>query len=328
MSISRIHRLLQLITMLESGKARSTQDLMSKLGVSRRTLFRDLKVLQSAGIPYYYDSALGYRIARSFFLPPINLTVPETLGLMLLAKLASHRRGWPLNDSAMVAISKLTATIPDPIRSACDDLMANVSVNPGAEEIDDRGNRFYPDLQRCIDEGRVCRIEYRSPVEPGPFECDLKPYALHFAARAWYVMGHSDRHGDVRMFKLARMISLEVLKQRFSRPRRFKVQDKLGKAWQLIPEGKVHRVELEFSAKVGMNVSEVLWHRTQTSRMLSDGRCRMSFEVDGLNEIAWWLCGYADQVMVLKPAALRQRVRQMHANAFAQYEPGTEHSNG
>jgi len=313
--------LLQLITLLQSGSAGSAKDLMSELGVSRRTLFRDLKVLQLAGIPYYHDSTSGYQVARSFFLPPISLTIPETLGLMLLGKFAAGRRDMPLRDAALGAIHKLTATIPEPIRGACGDLMANVTVNPGAQATQATGNRFYTDLQRCIDEGRVCSVTYKSPVEPEPFNCRLKPYALHFVTRAWYVLGYTDSHKEVRVFKLSRFSSIQPTESRFTRPARFNAQDKLGKAWQLIPEGRVYRVELEFTPKVATNVSEVLWHPSQQHHLLPDGRCRMTFEVDGLGEIAWWLCGYAGQVRVLKPAALRTRVREM-------FQRGIEVNNG
>ena len=320
MSISRIHRLLQLITLLQSGQAKSVNDLLSELGVSRRTLFRDLKVLQLAGIPYYYDSGLGYRIARSFYLPPINLTVPETLGLMLMGKLAASRRSLPLKEATVGAIAKLTSTIPEPIRTACHDLMANVSINPGAQAIDDTESRYYTDLQRCVDEGRTCRIIYQSPVEPKPFSGRLNPYAMHFVTRAWYVMGESELHGEIRIFKLARIKDLKLLESRFSRPNRFKVEDQLGYAWQLIPEGKLYKIELEFSPMVATNVSEVLWHPTQEQEILPDGRCRMTFSVDGLREIAWWICSYAGEVEVLKPMALRHRVKRMLASAVARYE--------
>ncbi len=46
----------------------------------------------------------------------------------------------------------------------------------------------------------------------------------------------------------------------------------------------------------------------------------MTFTVDGIGEIAWWVCGYADQVTVIKPPELRDRVEQMHLAAAERYE--------
>ena len=324
MKISRIHRLLRLITLLQSEQIKSSQELAAELGISKRTLFRDLNMLEIAGIPYYHDSQKGFCIARHFFLPPASLTLAETLGLMLLGKAAGARKGWPLRGPAMEAIKKLVATVPQPIRTACRDLTSHVTVDNGPQARNDEDTKRYVTLQQCIDEKRICRIGYKSPVEPQVMHCHLEPYALHFSNRAWYVLGRTDLHQDVRVFKLARFVQVEPLGVRFERPSRFTVEGKLGQAWQLIPEGKIYRIELEFTAKVGTNVSEVLWHPTQKVELLEDGRCLMGFEVDGLNEIAWWICGYADQVKVLKPAKLRRLVQRMHQTALEQYEKGYE----
>ena len=320
MGVSRVHRLLRLITLLQSGRPRSVPELMEELNVSRRTLFRDLNMLELAGVPYYHEAGRGYRINRGFFLPPISLTVPETLGLMMLGKSIGSQRNRPFASAALSAVYKLICTVPEPIRSVCGDMMARVSVDPGGEIVGDREHEHYGALQQCIDECRACHIVYHSPVENGALACELHPYALHFAARAWYVLGHSPAHEEVRIFKLARISELEILECYFNRPDDFHVQDKLGKAWQLIPEGKEYEVELEFSARVGQNVAEVRWHPSQTHELLDDGRCRMCFTVDGLNEIAWWICGYADQVKILKPDALRERVRQMLEAALANHQ--------
>jgi proteasome accessory factor B len=310
MGVSRVHRLLRLVTVLQSGRPRGVAELEAELGVSRRTVFRDLEMLQCAGIPCYYDPQQGYRIRDSFFLPPISLTVPETLGLMVLGKTAAARRDRPLASAALSAIYKLVNTVPDPIRSACGELMSQVSVDPGALAEAESEQAHYTTLQRCIDEQRVCEVTYQSPVASA-LDCRLKPYVLHFAGRAWYIFAATDQHEEVRVFKLARFHRIELTDAFFHRPADFTVEQKLGKAWQLIPEGQEYDVELEFSAKVATNVSEVRWHSTQQHEMLPDGRCRMWFRVDGLSEIAWWICGYADHVIIHTPQALRERVRGM-----------------
>jgi proteasome accessory factor B len=318
MGVSRVHRLIRLITVLQSGRPWGVAELEEELAVSRRTVFRDLEMLQAAGIPCYHDPQQGYRIRDNFFLPPISLTVPETLGLMILGKTAAARRDRPLASSALSAIYKLVNTVPDPIRSACGELMSHVTVDPGPLAQNEQEPDHYNLLQRCIDERRVCRVRYCSPVQP-PLECRLYPYALHFAARAWYVFAATDAFDQIRTFKLARFDWLEPTEERFTRPRDFTPAAKLGNAWQLIPEGAEYDIELDFSPKVATNVSEVRWHQTQQQQMLEDGRCRMWFRVDGLTEIAWWICGYADQVVINRPEALRQRVREMLEAALANH---------
>lgn len=320
MSVSRVHRLIRLITAMQSDRGRSATELAEELGISRRTFFRDLNLLKEAGVPYFFDPERGYRISERFFLPPVNLTVPETLGLLMLGESVSTQPRQPYARSCLSAIRKLLGTVPEPIRSACLEMMEAVSFDPGPVEAGRTETAHYADLQRCIDEQRACRIVY-DPVLPGEDELDtmLEPYLLHFSSRAWYVLGRSETHREVRMFKLGRMQRVEPSERHFLRPASYRVEDKLGKAWRLIPEGREYDVEIEFSPMVARNAYEVRWHPTQSHELLPDGGCRMRFRVDGFNEIAWWVCGYADQAEVIKPRELREKVAGMLRAAADRY---------
>ncbi|MEX2216239.1 MAG: WYL domain-containing protein [Phycisphaeraceae bacterium] len=320
MSTERINRLLRLVTILHAGTAGTPDDLAAQVGVSRRTVFRDLTMLKEAGIPHYFAQGQGYRIGRSAFLPAINLTVVETLGLLVLGKTAAAQRRRPMMTPALSAINKLTLTIPEQLRHACADLVSRITIDPGGQVQSDRESEHYTTLQTCIDEGRCCRMRYGSPSDPQPCEIVLNPYALHFAARAWYVLGRSSAHREVRIFKLTRIDSLQMLERRFKKPQRFSIEKKIGKAWTMIPEGKVHQVELEFTPRVAKNVIEVRWHSTQQATMRDDGSLLLSFEVDGLREISWWVCGYADQVKVRKPKELADLVGHMLRRAAERYD--------
>ncbi len=314
MEQGRIHRLLRLITMLQGGTSLSAAGLADRLSVSRRTLFRDFKALETAGVPVRHTNGRGYEIEPGFFLPPVNLKVNEALGLMLLARLAEDQGGQPFYRAAVEGARKLAATLPAPYRAVTAEVLSRVTMAAGpASKAGDDAERFIA-LQKALDERRVCRMTYDSLFDGAPIQTDLRPYHLHYAVRAWYVIGHSAAHDEARTFKLARVVELETTGERFDRPA-FDIGQYLGNAWSLIPEGRDYRVELLFTPKVARNVAEVRWHATQRHQMLDDGRCVMHFTIDGLEEITWWLLGYGDQVFVRKPAALRKRVADTHAAA-------------
>ncbi len=228
MSAPRIHRLLRLITLIHSGRAESVASITSELGVSRRTLFRDLKLLEDAGLPCTHEPGVGYRISVGLFLPPMQLTATEALAIMLLAKETSVRSDWPMRADALAAIDKLTATVPESIRSVCHGLLANVSIDPDAEPIDAKQTQHYTTLHRCIDERRSCSITYRDGPGSGVVSDILNPYALHFGDRSWYVIGKlAGKTGQCKL-RLSQISQLETLDKLFVRPRRSKKQDDLG----------------------------------------------------------------------------------------------------
>lgn len=321
MDVTRLHRVLRLLTLLQSGSAFSVQQLAAELHVSRRTLFRDLTTLKAAGIPCFFEDGRGYRIPSTFFLPPVNLKVSEAMGLMALAKAAAVQKDQPLLAPAVEAVRKLIAMMPPAIRDICCEMMDRVTVQPGPANINSPADPdLYAQLQHAIDQRRVVQLEYHSLFNgEGLINLRLRPYHLHYAVRAWYVIGHSELHKQTRTFKISRIRGLCVTDTRFTLRKPFDIDAYLGKAWNLIPEGQLHRVELEFTSKVAANVAEVRWHPTQESRTLPDGRCVMCFEVDGLAEVTWWLLGYGDQVLVRQPAELAERVAAAHRAAASQY---------
>ena len=87
MTQDRIRRLLRLVTLMQSGRRCNVRSMCTSLEVSRRTLFRDLSVLQDAGIQYVYDGKeKTYTMESSVLLQPVNLTVAETLAVLGLIR--------------------------------------------------------------------------------------------------------------------------------------------------------------------------------------------------------------------------------------------------
>jgi predicted DNA-binding transcriptional regulator YafY len=91
----------------------------------------------------------------------------------------------------------------------------------------------------------------------------------------------------------------------------FDLREYFGYAWSLLREGQIYEVELRFCPRIAAEVAETQWHETQTAFFENDGSAVLKFRVDGLNEITWWILGYGNQVEVLAPRALRQRIAQI-----------------
>ena len=89
---SRIHRLLKILTLIQGSKGWSPKTLAVECSTTERTIYRDMKMLEGAGVPYFYDDdAKCYGVHRDFFMPPVQLTLDESLAL---AALDMTRRCW------------------------------------------------------------------------------------------------------------------------------------------------------------------------------------------------------------------------------------------
>ncbi len=315
MKSNRISRVIQILTTLQSGRSYAVSDLSKIFGTSRRTIFRDLKELQTIGVPYQYDAKTGgYTIEPEFFLPPVDLNLQEALSLLLLAHKAREQIQLPFKNSALLAALKIENNLPAKIRQYCNTALRSISTRATAQAPTNLLDKTFSELQKAIVNKRKVNIRYNSLFDGKIIDVELCPYHLLYNYRAWYVLGHSSIHKSVRAFKLNRIKELNVTEKCFLGGENFDLYDYLGRAWSMIPEGRIYNIKLRFLPKVANNVAEVQWHSTQKVTHNSDGSAIVEFRIDGLGEISWWILGYGDQVQVLAPKALRKRVVEMAKN--------------
>ncbi len=318
MKRSRISRVMQILTTLQAGKSYAVSDLSKMFGTSRRTIFRDLKELQAIGVPYRYDARTsGYMIEPEFFLPPIDLSLQEALSLLLLAHKGRDQIQLPFKNSVLLAALKIENNLPAKIRQYCNKALQNISTRASAQAPVTHSaglDKTFAQLQQAIVKKRKVNILYHSLFEGTIIDVELCPYHLLYNNRAWYVLGRSSLHKSVRTFKLNRIRELKTTARCFVDGENFDVYEYFGRAWSMIPEGRIYNIKLRFLPKVANNVAEVQWHSTQKVVRNSDGSATVEFRVDGLGEITWWILGYGDQVQVIAPKALRRKVLEVAKN--------------
>jgi len=292
MSVSRVYRLLRLITMLQSGRGYTVDELAKELEVSRRTVFRDLNMLELAHIPYYFDRRRrSYRINQHFFLSPVNLTLAEALALLVSAKRTRGSSMLPLAASSTRAAMKLESVLPHGVRDYLGTVMDQVAIVP-APSARQRGlDAVFDRLVSAVAGRKVCRIVYISFYERKQITLKVEPLRLLFVSRAWYLIGYSRMHRQRRTFKIGRIRKLTVLDETFDPSVHETSQREFGDAW----------------------------HHSQQVDWRADGSIDFRARVDGLGEILWWILGYGDQVKVIAPRVLARQVAGMARRVVAQY---------
>lgn len=323
MKLTRAHRLIRIVQTLQSGRQCGVASLAEAMGISRRTVFRDIGVLKDAGIECLYDAETEtYRIDHSHFLQPLNLSLEEALSLMLMTRKMIDDRIVPLASSALSAGMKIESALPADIRAHCGALLAGVEIC-GLQVSDvDAVTDALLRIEEAIANARMVQIRYDSYYEKAEIETVVHPYRVMFRRRGWYTVGHSVKHGEVRMFKLERILAMTTLDRSFKRPADFNLDDYFGHAWDMVRGNRRYHVEVHFSAKVAGNVEEVAWHKTQRTRRRSDGSLVFEVDVDGIDEISWWILGYGDQAVATEPQELRQLIASHAQTLVGYYEAG------
>ena len=142
----RTDRLFHLLQILRDGKLHTAQEMACALGVSQRTLYRDMETLQASGVPVSGARGVGYQITQEIGLPPLTLTPDELEALQLGLAIVSEAADAALNAAARSLGDKLDAVLPE--RNLGDAAHWRFAVYPFADAV--RGAAHMATLRAAI----------------------------------------------------------------------------------------------------------------------------------------------------------------------------------
>lgn len=240
---------------------------------------------------------------------------------MLASELAHGKSRLPFLDDAWRAITKIRSQLPSAVRDGVAEIGEHVRVE-GARVSPQAGNdRSFELIRRAIADKRKVRCVYAAGRTAGKGFL-FRPYTLYFGQRAWYAIGLHEERNEERSLKLNRLRSIEPTDRPYMIPDGWTIERCFGKAWRMMKGDTLFRVEIRFGPECAMNVADTLWHPTQTVAVQADGSCVFRCEVEGLDEIVWWVLGYGPNAEVVAPDELRQRIRVMVAELMTIYGAG------
>ncbi len=318
----RLHRLFQVIALLRGPTSWNARRLADHFQTSRRNVHRDLAVLELAGVPFYYDPDYGegggYRIRESFFFPHVGLTEQECYDFAIVARLVQGQ-GIPSVGEVCHVRDKLFYTLP----------IAQQRLITEASELFDILNVPQGDLERC---GRTMRGvqqalltkrqvsgTYFSPHECRAVRVRLVLCRVIFASQVWYLAASDLGDNQVKLYRLSRFQSLEVLKTPAVSPA-FSLRDFLGNAWTVYRGEQDYAVEIVFSREAAPLVSECRWHHTQELETLPGGVVVFRATVSGLEEVKYWVLNWGPRAAVRRPLELVQEMRRLVREMLGCYD--------
>jgi predicted DNA-binding transcriptional regulator YafY len=213
--LSRAQRLLDLIQVFRRYRRAVTgAALADELGVSLRTLYRDIEALKAQGAHIDGEPGVGYVLRPGFMLPPLMFTEDEIEALVLGSRWVSERTDNPLGFAARNALAKIAVVLPEDLRDKLD----ASSLLIGPHEPIGLGDEELPRIREAIRRERKLTITYTKD-EGTPTRRTIWPIALAFFDRIRIVVAWCELRRDFRHFRTDRISGLGLSEARFARRR-------------------------------------------------------------------------------------------------------------
>lgn len=189
------------------------RQLAEKLGVSLRTVYRDIADLQLSGVPIEGEAGVGYVLNKGAEIPPLMFTVDELEALVVGIRFVRAFGGMKLATSAQAALMKVEAVLPPELRERASKTRIFAPVwrgqyqTPYSQRIDA--------LHAAIEERRVLRLGYRDEADRRT-ERDIEPLCMAFWGGKWTLGSFCRLREDFRNFRLDRIERLEETGETFT----------------------------------------------------------------------------------------------------------------
>jgi proteasome accessory factor B len=283
-------------------------------------------LLTQAGIPYTFDhSTRRYAAERTILLPPVSLTHAEALALMLVTRNALGKHFVSDSAAAASAALKVESMLPQALQDYCGPLLELIEIRHDPASDPTSVHATMPILQSALIKRTKLGARYDSYFERRKIDVVLHPYRLAHIHRGWYLIAFTEKTSDIRTYKVERIVDLELLSERYRIDPTFNLDDYFGNAWLMIRGDRCYHVKIRFKPMVAGNVDEITWHKTQSTTYEDDGSLLFEADVDGIEEVSWWVLGYGDQAEVLEPPELRELLSR-HALRMSAYYNGRRES--
>ncbi|MFG1339729.1 helix-turn-helix transcriptional regulator [Xanthobacter autotrophicus] len=228
--MSRSERLFDLLDVLRRHRHPvSGRVLAQEIGVSIRTLYRDIASLQAQGAHIEGEPGVGYVLKPGFLLPPLMFTLEEVEALALGSRWVAERADGRLGTAARSALARIAAVLPPDLREELE--TSALLIGPGPMIPGDAVDPAL--LRKAIRTERKLRLAY-SDASAVPSQRVVWPFALAFFDQVRVLLGWCELRGDFRSFRTDRIHDAELLDARYPRRRQA-----LLKAWRQT-QSRVH----------------------------------------------------------------------------------------
>lgn len=213
--MSRATRLLALLQALRARRRPATAaSLAAELGVSARTIYRDVATLAAEGAPIAGEAGVGYVLGPGLFLPPLAFDAEETEALLLGLATVRQRGDATLRRAARQVLGKIAASLPPEARAGLETPLSR----PGQVWWEVAHGGDLDTLRRAIRAERKLRIAY-TDAEGRATERVVWPFAIDFLHAARILDAWCETRQDFRHFRVDRIASAEILPERMPKRR-------------------------------------------------------------------------------------------------------------
>lgn len=303
--MNRIDRLCAILIQLQTKRCVKAQEIADKFNISLRTVYRDVRALEEAGVPVIGEAGIGYQLREGYRLPPVMFTEEEASALLTGAKLMQQLSDERLWNQYSSALDKIKATLRYAEKDFIEEMDEHVAVlSPPSFQHTKRSDLFLQQILKAIAKNVVIEMNYTSSNKGETLKRKAEPVGIYYQGNYWYLIAWCQLRNDYRNFRTDNIqqlfITNETIQQKHPPLHHF-----INKTAE---EKKLEKVVIEVDKEVVKYFGEQKYYNGFVSEEYRGNTVRMTFLCGSLQGFAQWFMLFGQYAVIVEPLTLNERV--------------------
>jgi predicted DNA-binding transcriptional regulator YafY len=315
--MNRIDRLNAVLIQLQSKKIVKAHEIASRFNISLRTVYRDIRSLEEAGVPIGAEAGVGYYLSDTYHLPPVMFSPDEAAALLFGEKLVEQMSDDKVRNDFCSALFKIKAILKPKEKDHLEKLHEQIRVfNPST--MSPKFNQlFLNEIQQAMVKYQALQICYESKYARESVCRIIEPIGLCNYSSRWHLFAWCQKRKDYRDFRLDRIVSLTPVEIFFKEKKHPSIEEFLKLNNPLKSDPNISLL-VDPSRKKYLEESKY-WYGFISEEPYEKG-VRMKFSNDELNGFAVWLLSSGCLATIESPEELKGILTSYLEDVYVNYK--------
>jgi predicted DNA-binding transcriptional regulator YafY len=305
--MNRIDRISAILIQLQSRRVVKASEIAERFNISLRTVYRDIRTLEEAGIPLIGEAGVGYSIMDGYRLPPVMFTREEATAFLTAEKFVEK-----LTDASTIAqyksaMYKVRAILKTAEKDILESMDGNIEVFKVNTRTDRGDNDHIQTILNSIAQKHVLSIAYFAHHSQENTKREIEPVGIFFMENYWHLIAYCLLRNDYRDFRIDRIDQLRVTDKKFTS------QHPTLKAYiaQTAKEKHLETVIIKVEKSIYPHLSYQKYYSGFVSEKDFGDHIEMTFLTASLEGFARWYMMFGDKAEIIQPDSLQERVKDV-----------------
>jgi predicted DNA-binding transcriptional regulator YafY len=303
--MNRMDRLVSILLQLQTKRLVKAQEIADKFSISLRTVYRDVKALEEAGVPVIGEAGSGYQLMEGYRLPPVHFNQNEASALLTAGKLMQSTTDKAIAGHYNTALDKIRAVLRWSEKDHAALIDQHIAVVAHPTFVHTRPAELHLDkILNAISTSVAMQIRYASIGKGEQTLRTVEAIGIYLQGSHWYLVGWCRLRKDYRVFRTDKIEALVLTTEPV-----FQTHPSLQQFLEQTTEQRqLHTVVIEVDQEIMRYFGEQKYYNGFLKEEARGDKVRMTFLTSSIPGFARWYLLFGERATILQPESLKAEV--------------------